>query len=80
VATILIYYLAFKIAGESIHSLQVAGIIPSHYVGALPAVGPLGMSQTWETFALQAVILVLVLAEVVTTEARRYSGRRKSAS
>jgi high-affinity iron transporter len=80
VATVLIYYLAFKIAGESIHSLQVAGIIPSHYAGALPAVGPLGMSQTWETFALQAVILVLVLAEVVTTEARRYSGRRKSAS
>lgn len=80
VATILIYYLAFKIAGESIHSLQVAGIIPSHYAGGLPAVGPLGMTQTWETFALQAVILVLVLAEVVTTEARRYSGRRKSAS
>jgi high-affinity iron transporter len=80
VATVLIYYLAFKIAGESIHSLQVAGIIPSHYAEALPAVGPLGMSQTWETFALQAVILALVLAEVVTTEARRYSGRRKSAS
>ena len=80
VATVLIYYLAFKIAGESIHALQVAGVIPAHYSGGLPAVGPLGMSQTWETFALQAVILVLVLAEVVTTEARRYSGKRKSAS
>ncbi len=80
VATVLIYYLAFKIAGESIHSLQVAGIIPSHYAGGLPSVGPLGMSQTWETFALQAVILVLVLAEVITTEARRSAGKRKSAS
>jgi len=80
VATVLIYYLAFKIAGESIHALQVAGVIPSHYAGGLPAVGPLGMSQTWETFALQAVILVLVLAEVVSTEARRYAGKRKSAS
>jgi len=80
VATVLIYYLAFKIAGESIHALQVAGVIPSHYAGALPALGPLGMSQTWETFLLQAVILVLVLAEVVTTEARRYGGRRKSVS
>ena len=79
-ATILIYYLAFKIAGESIHSLQVAGVIPSHYADRLPAVGPLGMSQTWETFVLQAVVLVLVLAEVVTTEARRYSGKRKNAS
>jgi high-affinity iron transporter len=80
VATILIYYLAFKIAGESIHSLQVAGMIPSHYAGGLPVVGPLGMSQTWETFALQAVVLTLVLAEIVTTEARRFSGKRKSAS
>jgi hypothetical protein len=55
-------------------------VIPSHYADRLPAVGPLGMSQTWETFALQAVVLVLVLAEVVTTEARRYSGKRKNAS
>jgi high-affinity iron transporter len=78
VATILIYYLAFKIAGESLHSLQVAGVIPAHYAGRLPSVGPLGMSQTWETFALQAVVLVLVLAEVVTTEARRYSNKRKA--
>jgi high-affinity iron transporter len=80
VATILIYYLAFKIAGESIHSLQVAGVIPSHYADRLPAVGPLGMSQTWETFALQAIVLVLVLAEIVTTEARRSTGKRKNAS
>ena len=80
VATILIYYLAFKIAGESIHSLQAAGVIPSHYADGLPAVGPLGMSQTWETFALQAVVLVLVLAEIVTTEARRYAGKRRNAS
>jgi high-affinity iron transporter len=80
VATILIYYLAFKIAGESIHSLQVAGVIPSHYADGLPAVGPLGMSQTWETFALQAIVLALVLAEIVTTEARRFTGKRKNAA
>ncbi|MGA2642196.1 MAG: FTR1 family protein [Spirochaetia bacterium] len=80
VATILIYYLAFKIAGESIHSLQVAGIIPSHYAERLPAVGPLGMSQTWETFALQAIVLALVCAEIATTEARRSTGKRKNAS
>jgi high-affinity iron transporter len=78
VATVMIYYLAFKIAGESIHSLQIAGVIPAHYADHLPSVGPLGMSQTWETFVLQAVVLVLVLAEVVTTEARRYSSKRSA--
>ena len=40
VATILIYYLAFKIPGESIHSLQVAGVIPSHYADRLRPSGP----------------------------------------
>ena len=30
VATVLIYYLAFKIAGQSIHSLQLVGILPTH--------------------------------------------------
>ena len=49
VATILVYYLAFKIAGESIHSLQVAGVIPAHYAGGLPVVGPLGMSDRKST-------------------------------
>ena len=78
VATVMIYYLAFKIAGESIHSLQIAGVIPSHYADGLPSVGPLGMSQTWETFVLQAVVLALVLAEIVTTEARRYSSKRSA--
>ena len=78
VATIMIYYLVFKIAGESIHSLQIAGVIPAHYADHLPSVGPLGMSQTWETFVLQVVVLVLVLAEVVTTEARRYSSKRSA--
>jgi hypothetical protein len=38
------------------------------------------MSQTWETFVLQALVLALVVAEVVTTEARRHSVKRKSAA
>ena len=39
VATLLIYYLAFKIAGESIHSLQIVGVLPSHSLARLPSPG-----------------------------------------
>lgn len=76
VATVLIYYLAFKIPGESIHALQVVGTLPSHFQARLPTAGFLGMFPTWETLVPQLVILLLVLTEVVSTEARRMRARR----
>ncbi|MFI5367639.1 MAG: FTR1 family protein [Spirochaetia bacterium] len=71
VATVLIYYLAFKIAGQSIHSLQLVGILPTHIATGLPAVNILGMSSTWETFVPQMAILIVILAEVAVTETQR---------
>lgn len=76
VATLLIYYLAFKIAGESIHSLQIVGVLPSHSLAGLPSTGLLGMYPTWETFAPQMAVLLYVLAEMLLTELRRLGGRR----
>lgn len=71
VATVLIYYLAFKITGESVRALQAASVLPSHFVDWLPSVRFLGMSPTWEVFLPQLVVLVLVLSEVIVTETRR---------
>ncbi len=79
VATLLIYYLAFKIAGESIHSLQIVGVLPSHSLAGLPSTGLLGMYPTWETFAPQMAVLLYVLAEMLFTELRRMTGRRAQA-
>ena len=76
VATLLIYYLALKIAGESVHALQVAGTLPSSFRGGLPVVGLLGMYATWETFVPQAIILLVVATEFVSTEVRRLAGRK----
>jgi len=80
VATVLIYYLAFKITGESIHALQVAGAIPARYADSLPTLGFFGMSATWETTLLQAIVFVLVATEIIVTEARNARQRRKSAA
>ncbi len=76
VATLLIYYLAFKIAGESIHSLQIVGLLTSHTLAWLPSTGFLGMYPTWETFAPQMVVLIYVLAEMLFTELRRLGSKR----
>jgi high-affinity iron transporter len=70
-ATIVIFYLSFKIAGESVHSLQVAGIVPARYSAALPSIGFLGMFPTWETSILQLVIVLLIVTQIAVTEARR---------
>ncbi|HVO40162.1 MAG TPA: FTR1 family protein [Spirochaetia bacterium] len=79
-ATLLIYYLAFKIAGESLHALQVAGALSSHEETALPSVPALGMFRTWETFLPQAAVLLLVLSEMLITELKRIVGRGEAAT
>lgn len=60
-ASILIYYLVFRFVGESIHSLQVATAVPSHYESNLPTFSWLGLYPTWETTVPQLVILIAVV-------------------
>ncbi len=79
VATVLIYYLAFKITGTSVRALQSAGMLPSHFAEGLPSAGFLGMSPSWESFVPQAIVLTLVLVEVALTETRRLASRRRRA-
>jgi len=67
-AGILIYYLSFKILGESVHSLQVAVLVPSHGAAFLPTVGFLGVFPTWETCVPQAVLLVILIVQAALTE------------
>ncbi len=77
VATVLIYYLAFKITGTSVRALQTAGMLPAHFADGLPSAGFLGMSPSWESFVPQVVVLALVLGEIVMTEARRLGSRNR---
>jgi high-affinity iron transporter len=68
VASLLIYYLAFKFLGMSIHALQVADRLPAHVPGYLPTVSWLGMYPSWETTLPQLCVLLLVLFELIWTE------------
>ncbi len=77
-ATLLIYYLAFKILGQSIHALQMAGFVSVHARRDLPALPPLGMYSSWETFVPQALVALLVLAELLLTELRHRRAARNA--
>lgn len=57
----LIYILAFKMIGASIHALQVAHIMPVHVFDIVPFVQWLGIYPTLETLLPQILLIVLIL-------------------
>ncbi|MFJ7512800.1 FTR1 family protein [Peribacillus simplex] len=60
VATILIYALAFKILGVSIHSLQVSQMIQTNTISSFPFIETIGLYPTMETLVPQAVLILLI--------------------
>ncbi|GMK39958.1 hypothetical protein PCCS19_30130 [Paenibacillus sp. CCS19] len=69
-ASVLIYYLVFRFLGESVHSLQVAGTLPSHHVASVPSVDWLGIYPTWETTVPQLAVLAYIAGQVIVVRKR----------
>jgi len=65
VATVLIYVLAFKIIGVSLHTLQLRDSVSTTIVDGLPVVNIIGFYPTVETMIGQAILLLLVIATIV---------------
>lgn len=65
VATVLIYVLAFKIIGISLHTLQLRDTVSTTIVDGLPVVSIIGFYPTVETMMGQAVLLVLVGVTII---------------
>jgi high-affinity iron transporter len=61
VATILIYILAFKIIGVSVHTLQLTNVVPMTTVDHLPVISSLGFYPTWETIIPQSLLIGVVI-------------------
>lgn len=58
--TILIYAIAFKILGVSIHSLQVSQVLSTHTIHSFPFVEWIGLYPTWETVLPQVALLLTI--------------------
>lgn len=71
VATVLIYVLAFKIIGVSLHTLQLRETVSTTIVDGLPVVSIIGFYPTVETMLGQAVLLVLVVATIIYKKKQR---------
>ncbi|WP_409299158.1 FTR1 family iron permease [Peribacillus sp. SCS-26] len=59
-ATLLIYVLAFKILGVSIHALQISKVFPTTTVTSLPFIEPIGFYPTLETAVSQVLLLLII--------------------
>ena len=59
-ATCLIYIMAFKILGASVHALQLTGIVPMHVVTFLPSVPWIGFYPTYETMIPQIGLCLII--------------------
>ncbi|SDF27891.1 high-affinity iron transporter [Fontibacillus panacisegetis] len=68
VASLLIYYLVIRFMGESIHALQIGGLLPAHSKAWLPTISWIGAYPTSETFISQLVLLVFVIWQLITAE------------
>ncbi len=61
IATFLIYFLAFKILGVSIHALQLTNHIETSQIINLPVVSWIGFYPTWQTLMPQLLLIAIII-------------------
>ena len=69
--TFLIYALAIKILGVSIHALQLTNILPSHLMNGFPSIDWAGIYPSLEVVTCQLIFVVIVL--IITWKNRENS-------
>ncbi|MFD2368831.1 FTR1 family protein [Brevibacillus sp. GCM10020057] len=71
IASLLLYYMAFKFIGASIHAFQVTGSLAAHSSDYLLDIPNLGIYANWETTVPQLVVLAIVLVNFL-----RHTGKQ----
>lgn len=71
ILTWLIYALAFKMLGVSIHALQLTNILPSHLMNGFPSIDWAGIYPSLEVVTCQLIFVVIVL--IITRKNRENS-------
>ena len=71
ILTWLIYALAFKMLGVSIHALQLTNILPSHLMNVFPSIDWAGIYPSLEVVTCQLIFVVIVL--IITWKNRENS-------
>lgn len=82
-SSFVVFYLCFKFMGSGIHSLQMAGVLPSSVSDALPSVNSLSIFPSWYSTIPQAVCLFLfiliIMKELPTAASHKNQKHTKEA-
>ena len=60
ILTWMIYALAFKMLGVSLHALQLTNMLPNHILSNFPTVDWAGIYPSWEVLACQVLFILIV--------------------
>lgn len=66
----LIYGLAFKMLGVSIHTLQLTNQVSSHHITWLPSIDWLGIYPSWEVVLPQIIFILAVAVSLLVIKSR----------
>lgn len=65
VSSLIVFYLCFKFTGLGIHSLQLAGSLPSTTAPNLPSIDFLGFYPSWQSAVPQIALLLLAVGALM---------------
>ena len=65
VSSFIVFYLCIKFTGMGVHSLQLAGVVPSTVSLDLPSINSIGFYPSWQSSIPQILILVSAIAILV---------------
>lgn len=66
----LIYALAFKMLGVSIHALQITNIVPNHIIDFIPTIEWAGIYPSIEVLSAQLAYIIIVVASLIYEKSR----------
>jgi len=75
VSSIIVFYLCFKFMGSGIHSLQMAGVIPSTVQDYLPEHMSISLYPSWYSTLPQLVFVIIAVGALIY---QRTSGKKSS--
>ncbi|OWR31772.1 iron permease FTR1 family protein [Saccharibacillus sp. O23] len=79
VSSVVVFYLGFKFMGSGIHSLQMAGLIPSSTESYLPSAATISLYPSWYSTLPQLLLLLAAAAAYLGPLLRRRSGQAAQA-
>jgi high-affinity iron transporter len=65
VSSVIVFYLCVKFTGMGIHSLQLAGVLPSTIADNWPSVDFLALYPSWQSLVPQLLLVVLAVSVVL---------------